>query len=305
MKQIFALCAALLLMASCAAAPTQDTARQEERLTICATLFPQYDFARAVAGDRAEVTLLLPPGVESHSFEPTPADLARLTESDLLFYTGDAMEPWVASLTDGVLPDTVRVVDLSEGIELLDGGEDGHDHGHAIDPHIWTSPINAMEMVRGVADALCEADPEGETVYRANEEEYLDALSALDEQLREMVAQAQRRELAFGGRFAFHYLTEEYGLTAFSAYDSCSEETEPSAKAVAALVERIRQDQLPVIYYEELTEPKVARSIAQETGASLLLLHSCHNLSKEEREAGETYLSLMQQNVEHLREGLC
>lgn len=304
MKQILAACAALVLLGGCAAAPSGEPAPEKDGLTVCATLFPQYDFARAIAGDRAEVTLLLPPGVESHSFEPTPADIAGMTESDLLLYTGDGMEPWVASLVDGVLPGTVRVVDLSQGVAMLD--EEGEDHhGHTVDPHIWTSPVNAMAMVRSIADALCEADPDGEALYRANEKEYLASLEALDAELRSIVSQAKRRELAFGGRFAFHYLTEEYGLTAFSAYDSCSEETEPSAKAVTAVIERIRQDGIPVVYYEELTEPKVARSIAQETGASLLLLHSCHNLSKDEMEAGETYLSLMQQNAEHLREGLC
>lgn len=118
------------------------------------------------------------------------------------------------------------------------------------------------------------------------------------------MSQAKRRELVFGGRFAFHYFTAEYGLTAYSAYDSCSEETEPSAKAVSEVIGRVREDHLPVVYYEELTEPKVARSIAQETGAKLLLLHSCHNLSKDELAAGESYLSLMKQNAQNLREGL-
>ena len=204
----------------------------------------------------------------------------------------------------GDLPDTVRAVDLSQGVALLAEEHEEEGHAHPFDPHIWTSPVNAMIMARTVVSALCEADPEGAEAYRANGERYLAELESLDDEIRTIVSQAKRRELVFGGRFAFHYFTAEYGLTAYSAYDSCSEETEPSAKAVSEVIGRVREDHLPVVYYEELTEPKVARSSAQETGAKLLLLHSCHNLSKDELAAGESYLSLMKQNAQNLREGL-
>ena len=306
MKRILAaLCAAALLaLTGCAPAPASSSPAGTEKLTVYATLFPQYDFAREIAGDRAEVILLLPPGVESHSFEPTPADIAGISKSDLLLYTGDAMEPWAAKLIVGDLPDTVRAVDLSQGVALLAEEHEEEGHAHPFDPHIWTSPVNAMIMARTVVSALCEADPEGAEAYRANGERYLAELESLDDEIRTIVSQAKRRELVFGGRFAFHYFTAEYGLTAYSAYDSCSEETEPSAKAVSEVIGRVREDHLPVVYYEELTEPKVARSIAQETGAKLLLLHSCHNLSKDELAAGESYLSLMKQNAQNLREGL-
>ena len=302
MKRILAaLCAAALLaLTGCAPAPASSSPAGKEKLTVYATLFPQYDFAREIAGDRAEVILLLPPGVESHSFEPTPADIAGISKSDLLLYTGDAMEPWAAKLIAGDLPDTVRAVDLSQGVALLAEEHEEEGHAHPFDPHIWTSPVNAMIMARTVVSALCEADPEGAEAYRANGERYLAELESLDDEIRTIVSQAKRRELVFGGRFAFHYFTAEYGLTAYSAYDSCSEETEPSAKAVSEVIGRVREDHLPVVYYEELTEPKVA----QETGAKLLLLHSCHNLSKDELAAGESYLSLMKQNAQNLREGL-
>lgn len=300
-----ALCAAALLaLTGCAPAPAASSPAGKEKLTVYATLFPQYDFAREIAGDRAKITLLLPPGVESHSFEPTPADIAGISKSDLLLYTGDAMEPWAAKLIVGDLPDTVRAVDLSQGVALLAEEHEEEGHAHPFDPHIWTSPVNAMIMVRTVVSAFCEADPEGAEAYRANGERYLAELESLDGEIRAVVSQAKRRELVFGGRFAFHYFTAEYGLTAYSAYDSCSEETEPSAKAVSEVIGRVRVDHLPAVYYEELTDPKVARSIAQETGAKLLLLHSCHNLSKDELAAGESYLSLMKRNAQNLREGL-
>ena len=134
--------------------------------------------------------------------------------------------------------------------------------------------------------------------------EYKERLDALDERFSEVVETGKRREIVFGGRFALHYFAERYGLTCISAFDSCSGETEPSAGAVAQIIRAIETDGVPVIYYEELTDPKVARSIAEETGAKPLLLHSCHNVSREELQNGATYLSLMEQNVENLREGL-
>ena len=153
-------------------------------------------------------------------------------------------------------------------------------------------------MVDDIAAALCAADPENAGEYQTAAAEYKGRLDALDERFSEVVETGKRREIVFGGRFALHYFAERYGL------DSCSGETEPSAGAVAQIIRAIETDGVPVIYYEELTDPKVARSIAEETGAKPLLLHSCHNVSREELQNGATYLSLMEQNVENLREGL-
>ena len=292
-------------LSGCAAQKVQE--EENGKLQVVATLFPQYDFARQVAGDLAQVTLLMPPGVESHSFEPTPQDMVTIENADLFIYTGDVMEPWAQSILDGVGRQEA-VLDVSSGITLEpdgvgDGEEDGHEHG-GLDPHIWTSPVLAQKMVENIRDALCEKDPGHAEDYQANAESYLEQLKALDQEFREIVSTGKRQEIVFAGRFAFHYFVKEYGLDYVAAYDSCSHESEPSARAVAEIVERIRADQIPVVYYEELVDPKVARSISEETGAKTLLLHSCHNVSKEEFERGEGYLSLMQQNAKNLREGL-
>jgi len=309
MKRIICvLIAAALLIMLCGCG--EPAAEEDGKIQIVASLFPQNDFARTIAGDRAEVTLLLPAGMESHTYDPTPADMAKIYSCDLFLYTGELMEPWAAALARGL--DEGTAVDLSSGV-TLGGVHEAHDHDHegeesehvhTSDPHIWTSPLNAKIMVENILDALISLDPEGEDEYRAAAEEYLAELDLLDAELRDAAESAERNTLAFGGRFAFYYLAEEYGFECISAYDSCSAETEPSAAAVAELTEAIVREGIPVIFHEELANPQVAQAIADETGAELRLLHSCHNLSADERAAGETYLSIMARNIENIRAAL-
>lgn len=306
-KIIPILCTALLclpLLAGCAASPPAETGK----LSIVATLFPQYDFARQLVGDRADVRLLLPPGSESHSFEPTPADIIAINKSDLFVYTGQYMEPWAQTIVEGA-PQSLRVLDISENVSLDGIGavdeHDDHDDDHGgFDPHIWTSPRNAKIMVENLVAALAAVDPDNASYYNENAKAYQLKLDAVDSTLQAVVDTAARREIVFGGRFALHYFAERYKLDYVAAYDSCSGETEPSARVVAQIIDKVKADKLPVIFYEELTDPKVARAIAEETGAKLLLLHSCHNVSRDEMESGATYLSLMEQNAANLKEGL-
>lgn len=306
MKRI-ALLILCLFVPVCSLAGCQEEPAISGQLQVVATLFPQYDFARRVAGDRAQITLLLPPGVESHSFDPTPADIVTVQRSDIFLYTGAQMETWAGSLVSS-LSNEIAVVDLSQGISLSgdahEDDSDAHDHSHLADPHIWTSPKNAKIMVASIRDAFCQADPDGTMVYQENARQYLEELEQLDADICNIVEGGKRRTLAFSGRFALHYFAEEYGLDCVAALESCSGESEPSAQSVAQVISVIREQSLPVVYYEELSDPKVGRSIASETGVQLMLFHSCHNLSKDEFERGETYLTLMRQNAENLKVGL-
>ncbi len=310
-KYLVYLLLSCLLLTGCVPAQAWESSG---KLTVVATLFPQYDFARQIGGEHIQLHLLLPPGVESHSYEPTPADMVRLNQSDLFLYTGRYMEPWAERLSD-TLEGDVTVVDVSQGIQLDEedaheghdhGAESGHDHDDhgGYDPHIWTSPVNAMQMVETIRDAFCEADPANAASYQANAQAYLEQLSELDASFRQLVETAPRKEIIFGGRFALHYFAKEYGISYEAAFDSCSSETEPSVGVMAHLVDHIRQERIPVVYYEELVDPKVARILCEETGAKPLLFHSCHNVSKEELKQGVTYLSLMEKNLENLKEGL-
>lgn len=287
----------------------------EDKISITTTLFPQYDFAKAIAGDKAEVTMILPLGSESHNYEPSPSDIIAIDNSDMFIYTGDYMEGWVSDIVSNL--NNTMVVDVSKNI-TLDKTEDEHDHedeeehhdedeeeehshSHEYDPHIWTSPKNAMVIVDNITNALCELDSSNAEYYKSNAEDYKHQLEHLDEEFRETVQNGNTNKIFFGGKFALYYLAKEYGLEYTSAYDSCSDETEPSAKAVADIITQIQEQNIPVIFYEELTNPKVANTIAEETGATPLLFHSCHNVSVEEFNSGATYLSLMEQNVQNLK----
>lgn len=294
------------LLAGCAGQDAGDSmeppAHTEGKVNVVATLFPQYDFARQVGGDRAEVRLLMPPGVESHSYEPTPADMLAINACDLFIYTGEHMEPWAENILRSTTNENLIILDLSAGVAL--SGAHTHDGETTADPHIWTSPVIAKQMVTAIQNALAYKDPDGADTYKRNAEAYVAELDALDAQFRDIVASGARKKMIFGGRFAFHYFVEEYGLEYDAAFDACGEETEPSAASLARIIGEVRDEGIPVVYYEELTEPKVARSIARETGAEPLLFHSCHNVSRDEFEQGVTYLDLMRQNAENLKRGL-
>lgn len=303
-----ALLICLISLTGCSSSPQKVD--QNARVQIIATLFPQYDFARQIAGDRADVTLLLSPGVESHTFEPTPADIIKINECDLFVYTGNFMEPWAETIISGMTGNG-KALDVSKGItldaeeETHEGDEEheGHHHG-GFDPHIWTDPLNAKVMVQNITDALCEADEKNKEYYQSNAQEYLVKLDALDAEFQEIVSTAERDELVFGGRFAFHYFVKRYDLNYISAFDSFTSETEPSVSVIAQIMDQINEKQIPVIFYEELTDPKVSRAIADETGVKMLMLHACHNVSKEDLQNGATYLSIMEQNAKNLKEGL-
>ncbi len=298
MKRIFSLLLILCLsLSGCTASqPQQD----EGKLSIVTSLFPQYDFARAIAGELAEVTLLLPPGAESHSYEPTPADVIKINRADLFVYTGDNLEVWAKTLLSG-LEGNPAILDLSEGVALY--GHEGHDH-EGVDPHIFTNPQYAIKMAQSLEDKLCEIDPVNAEAYRTRGAAYRKELENLDADFRQAVAEGKRNKLIFGGRFAFLYFVEEYGISYEAAYDSCSSESEPSAARLAQIMNIVKEEQIPVVFYEELSNHKTADLICAETGAKALLLHSCHNVSKEDLANGAGYLSLMRDNLASLKEGL-
>ena len=280
------------------------SAPEKERLQIVATLFPQYDFAREICGDKAEVYLLLPPGAESHSYEPTPKDIVKISESDLFLYTGNMMEPWAEKLSAN---SANGKTDVSSGVSLLSGDHmhETHEEFHAsetTDPHIWTNPQNAKIIVDNIVKAVTEKDPENAAFYIDNANAYKEKLDSLDRAIEEAVRSGERKHIVFGGHFAMRYFTNRYGLSYTSAYDACGGEAEPSPQVLIELIETMKKDGIPAVYYEELSTPRVASLIAEETGAEMLLLHSCHNVGKGEE--NETYLSLMQKNLENLKIGL-
>lgn len=289
--------------------------KDDGKINIVTTLFPQYDFAKQIVGEKGNVELLLSPGLEAHSYDPKPADIVKINECDVFIYTGDNMEVWVEEIL-GSIEKSINVLDVSKGIELVkmeeehnqedidEDKESNASHNHVYDPHIWTSPVIAKQMVSNILDVIIEVDSENAEYYRENADAYLNKLDELDTKFRNLVEEADFKTIYFADKFAMYYFVEEYDLDYVSAYDSCSSETEPSAKLVAKMVEEVKENNVKAIYYAELSNHKAADTISKETGVKELLLHSCHNVSKDEFNKGVTYISLMEQNFENLKVGL-
>jgi zinc transport system substrate-binding protein len=459
---------------------------------VVAVNFPAYDFARQIAGDRVNLTMLLPPGAESHSFEPTPRDIIKIQNCDVFIYTGGETDVWVDRILESMdvskkkiirMMDAVDVVEeeIVEGMEddehghedenftiedvkdrslpdwegewqsvypyLLDGtlnpvmehkaesGEKttreyydqyktayvtdmdrvvitndsmtfyrngipvtsryaykgfgvitkddgslrvryqfeaignppngapkyvqfsdhliapgkaehfhlyagnesfaalmknpnpthyptyypsaltkdeivaemiGHDHEEEkeYDEHVWTSPKNAQRIVRVIADALCEVDAADAAFFRQNADAYRVQLDELDREFQAVVDAAKRKTIVFGDRFPFRYFADAYGLTYFAAFPGCSTETEPSAATVAFLIDKIKAEKIPVVFHIELSNEKMADTIAEETGAKKRLLHAAHNISKRDFDNGVTFLKIQKANVPRLKEAL-
>ena len=324
-KKIAAIALALAALAigltGCGEAKSR-TWSENGKLKVIATVFPYYDFVRQIAGDAVDVELFIPAGSSTHSFEPTPKDMIYLQEADLVIYNGGHMESFmdpILEAADGE-GDLLCMMDYVEPLEelIVEGMEHEHEieeHGHThdhdeeghvseYDEHIWTSPKNAMLLVQAICDALSEKAPEYAGLFRENTEEYLGKLRELDERFEEVVADARNKIMIVGDRFPLRYFAESYGLDYRAAFSGCSEDSEPSVRTVAYLIDRVEEYQIPVVYHMELSSTRIADTIAEETGAKVLEFHSCHNVTKEEWEAGATYLELMEGNVEKLKEGL-
>lgn len=290
-----ALLALLLLFSGCAPKRATPDAKQPK---IVATIFPVYDFARAVAGEE-NLTLLIRPGTEIHSFDPTPADILAIEECDVFLYIGGESEQWVRDILDSVSMEGKTVLRLMDEVELL--GEDG---GDEYDEHIWTSPKNAKKMVSVIAAACAQADPAGRDAYAANAEAYIQKIAGVEEQISGIVERAQSKTLVVADRFPFAYFAEEYGLTWYAAFGGCSAETDASAGVVISLIDVVREENLPAVFYLEMSNQNVSRIVSEQTGAEQLLLHSCHTISADDFKNGETYVSLLQKNADNLQKGL-
>ena len=293
-------------------APVLPASAADDRLSVVTTIFPCYDFTRAVAKDGAEITMLLRPGSESHSFEPTPQDIIKIGNCDVFVYVGGESDEWVEGILESIDTSRMKIVTFMDCVEpveeeIVEGMEEEEEegeHGAEYDEHVWTSPKNAKRIVQKIADVLCEVSTAKADVYRKNAAAYLDRLDALDAAFQKAADGGVRKTLVFGDRFPFRYLADAYGLKYFAAFPGCSTETEASAATVAFLIDKVRAEKIPVVFHIELSNEKIADAIAEETGAKKLLLHACHNITKADFEDGATYLSLMERNVESLKEAL-
>ena len=300
--------ATALCLCSCASQNEADN-KDSQKLKIISTVFPPYDLARQIAGDNADISILLPPGSESHTYEPTAKEIIEIQNCDIFLYIGGENEQWAEKIISSNKSDSVKTVKLIDCVKTLEEAElheEEHEeeHSHETDEHIWTSPKNEQLMLTAVYDAICEADPENKAVYTKNKDSYNGQLSELDKAYKEAVGNAKNKTIIMADKFPFRYLAEEYSLDFYAAFSSCSDESEPSAAAMTSLISKIKELKIPVVYYLEFSSTKVADTLCSETGASSLMLHSCHNVSKEDLDKGVTYVELMKQNLENLKTAL-
>lgn len=281
-----------------------DTSDGTDKLTVITTIFPQYDFARAIVGDKAEVSMLLAPESESHTYEPSMADIKAVSEADLFIYTGNGIDEWAEDMAESLKStDTVFVASaefVSDTEEIAHGHEE-HDHSCPVDEHVWTSPVNAKKMLYGILDAIIAADPENADCYRANADAYASELDSVDATLRSVVSEASHNEIVVADRFPFVCLAHEYGLDYTAALSGCSVGQESSASVIADMIEKVSEEGIGYVFIIENSDGKTAKLISEATGCGVLTLHSCHNVSKEELEDGVTYAELMRRNAENLR----
>lgn len=312
-----------LLLSGCAGGIFSDNGYEKEeqtkkeRISVVTTIFPQYDFVREIAGERVDLKMLLKPGEETHSYEPTPQDIIAIQNSDVFIYVGGENDEWVEDILSS-MPDndrrTLKLLDCVETVEEehVEGmkGESGHAHEddeesvHEIDEHVWTSPVNAALIVDKIQELLGQADPAGSEIYEGRAETYQQKLMDLDQQFHEITDNSKRNLLIFGDRFPFRYFADEYGLDYFAAFPGCAGDTEPSAATMAFLIEKTKEEKVPAVLKMELSSDNIARAIAEAAGTEVKVLYSCHNISAYDFENGETYLSLMKRNVETLKEVL-
>lgn len=285
---------------------------EEDKINVVTTLFPQYDFTKELLKEKGNVSILLPPGVEPHSFEPTPKDIVRINQADYFIYTGKDMEPWVDKIIKNIDTDKVQVIDVSKDIafiEEIDHDEEGHvheeEHNHTgVDPHFWLDPNNAKIMVSTISEVLINNEKELEIDIKENQAKYLEELNNLDSTIMKDLKNIKTRKIIYAGHFAFGYFVNRYDLEYVSPYKGFSPNAEPSPKKIAELINIMEKDNIKSIYFEELINPKIANILAEETGASTYLLHGAHNISKEELKDNITYLDIMYNNLENLKQGL-
>ncbi|MDR3210205.1 MAG: metal ABC transporter substrate-binding protein [Oscillospiraceae bacterium] len=310
-----ALLLAATLLAGCGTAlPAGGTADPApgDKLRVVATIFPQYDFVREIAGDSVELTMLLPPGSESHSFDPPPRDYITIENCDVFIYVGGDSDAWVERILSSVDTSNMEVVALLDIVdaveeEIVEGMEEDEEEeaeGPELDEHVWTSPRNAIQIVSSLTGTLCALDAEHASLYRENAAAYIAKLNALDADFQAVVDEAARKTIIFADRFPFRYFADAYGLSYFAAFPGCSTETECSAATIAFLIDKVRAEQIPVVFFIEFSNEKMADTICEATGASKLLLHAVHNITRDDFERGAGYLEFMTQNVQNLKAAL-
>ncbi len=317
--KIFAFC---LLCAGILCSCSKNAEKPKSQFPkIVAVGFPQYDFARSVCGNDKGIKMLIRPGFDSHSYEPALSDIIAIEEADVLIRNGGESEEWLKKILSGSKNKDLKIISFmeTEGINLYEESSSFHSHichedhkhlhtsehhSHTYDEHLWTSPKNALILTNEIARVLCEINPEGKEEYQKNAKAYTKKLEIIDEELKKISKQSSHKLIAVADRFPFLYLAKDYGFQYMALFSACSSEGDAGPKHIAEMIEEIKNHSVKSVFHIELSNKKMAKTVSEKTGAKLLLLHSCQNVSTAEFESGKTYAQLMEQNIKNLKEAL-
>lgn len=314
MKKLLAVLMSIIIASIllCACSGRVKDSEDKGKIKIVTTIFPPYDFAREVAGDKASLTMLLPFGGESHSYDPTAQDIIEIREADLFIYVGGESDQWVTEMLASSSKKPRKVLSMMDCVdklqeEIVEGmqAEEG-DKGDEVeyDEHVWTSPKNAVIITEKIKEMLAELDGDNAEYYERNASAYEEKLRELDKKFTDITSDASRKTMIFGDRFPFKYFVDAYHLKYYAAFPGCSSETQPSAATVAFLIDKVSSEKIPAVFVIEFSNEKIADSICESTGAKKLTFHSCHNITKKQFDEGISYLKLMHQNADNLKEAL-
>lgn len=306
---LFVIAACFLLVAACGNSSTKGSVDSKgDKLHVVTTFYPMYEFTKQIVKDKGDVDLLIPSSVEPHDWEPTPKDIANIQDADLFVYNSEYMETWVPSAEKSI--GHAVFVNASKGIDLMEGSEEEHEehdhgeheHSHAMDPHVWLSPVLAQKEVKNITAQIVKQDPDNKEYYEKNSKEYIAKLQDLDKLYRTTAKKAEKKEF-ITQHTAFGYLAKEYGLKQVPIA-GLSPDQEPSAASLAKLKTYAKEHNVKVIYFEEIASSKVADTLASEIGAKTEVLNTLEGLSKEEQDKGLGYIDIMKQNLDALKDSL-
>lgn len=312
-RHLMAVAAILLAISSIGLAACGSTssagsaATKGDKLDVVASFYPMADFAQKVGGDHVNVTNLVPAGTEPHEWEPSSSDIKAIQNSDVFIYNGADMEGWVDDTLASTDTSKTTVCKASDGIKLRMAAEEGdsseeHEHAGEHDPHVWLSPKNAKAELKNIEQALIKADPDNKADYQANYKKYAKKFNALDQKYADALSKTKGRSIVVSHE-AYGYLCDEFGLTQ-EPITGMDAEGEPDAQTMAKIVQFIKDNNVKTVFGEDLVSQKVAKTIADETGAACVQLNPVEGLTDKQLKDGEDYLSVMNDNLDKLVKAL-
>lgn len=324
LKVLILLMTSLLFITACTTSSnessnefTSDSSNSnEDKIKIVTSIFPMYEIVKEVAGERAEVSLMVGSNEDAHHYEPSAQAIARVNEADLFVYSSDVMEFWASDLLNVVENEDLQIVEyandlnleIEESQEHAVHGEEAHDdHGHAhshggLDPHFWLNPVAVNNQLPTIVEALAEIDPEGAEDYEANAEAFSEDLLEIDQAYLEAFADAENRVFVVQHQ-AFGHLADRYDLEQV-AVGGLSTEVEPSPKDLAEIIDFVNEQNVPVVYYQSGESSAVAETIADETNTEIAVLHDLESQPADLDSNGNLYLEAIIQNLEQLKKSI-